>query len=241
MNKLYIVEKDKEMKTTFSRSRAKGYKAVKVDSGVEPMKPIKLETEGNDLVIKNVSDDGSGDEVYMIPCKEFGLVDYPNTTAKVSVILCDDGWMLVTLLKGAIVINLDDSLLMPTVDCEEPAVVKDAIKWVNINDILSYMSYWSEGKFPYDYEWVFELAGGVVNGMGNYKIHPVKEELVDISQGYIAQYEQSRQHKEDAKKAKSFMNAVMASTQDTGVEFDDDDEDDYFDEDEDEEYEEVDW
>lgn len=240
MNKLYIVEKDKELKRSFARTRAKGHTAIEIAEGVEAMKPIAMKTVDNKLVVEAVEDDGSGEEVYMIPCKEFGLVDYNNTKAKVSVILCDDGWMLLTLLDGAIVINLDDELLMPTVNCDAPDVVKDDIKWVNINDILSYMTYWKEGKFPYEYEWVFELAGGNINGMSNYKIHPVKEELIDISQGYIAQYELEKQNKEDVKRTQALMNTIVASNMSDGVEFDeDDDEDEDYDDDDD--YDEGDW
>jgi hypothetical protein len=233
MQKVFIANEDFEKE--YSRSRAKGHTSIKVDDDVAVSDSIRIVTEGTTLAIKK-DNEGSGDEVFTIPCKEFGLTNYGDVSAKISVIFCDNGWMLVTLLQGALVLNLDGSLLMPTVgDVASTKVVKEDIFWVDAEKLLSYSKYFSDtqARFIYDIEFVFEVSGQYINGMTNFSLKPFHDEDVDLSLGYIAQYEQALENKKNAKDAKKMVSAMLNKSNSEPLDFDDDDE--YVDEDYEEE------
>lgn len=240
MKKLFI--SDEGFERVFDRSRAKGHKRLLIEDDVEVMSPVEFVTQDTDLVMKK-TDDSDEQEVYTMLCKEFGCVGLTTDfRSKISVIFLDDGWMLVTLLHGALVMNLENQLLMPTVgdDFKTPAVVPDDVCWVNANDLLEYGKYFGvKCQFMFDVEFTFLVGGDKINNMRNFSIRAISDEDVDLSLGYIAAYEQKMKAKEDMRETKKIMEATLgagSSFEDT-YEFDDDDEEkDYEDEDETDEY-----
>lgn len=235
MKKLFVANEGFEKE--YTRRRARGHKRLIISDDVEVVQPVTLHTDGTDLVVSR-ADDSDDSEVYTMLCKEFGLVGgATGFKNKISVIFCDNGWMLVTLLHGALVMNLDDQLLMPTAgdDFTNPKVVKEDICWVNADNLLEYGKYFGlKGQFMFDFEWVFTVSGDKVGGLRSFKITNEKEEDIDISLGYFAQYEQQIQNKKDAKEANSLMRNIFHSDRNSSYEFDEDEYDeDSYDEDDD--------
>lgn len=201
MSKYFI--SDKGFAHEISRERALGYKRVVIDDDVGVAAPFQFVTRDRDLAIELAEEDGE-QAVYTMLCKEFGLVGgNKGFTNKISVIFCDNGWMLVTLYNGALVMNLDDRLLMPAVGVDKtPKVVQNDILWVDAEKLLAYGKYLDNvGLFMYDHEFFLELSGDNNNGMGSFKFRNLADETIDISLGYIAVYEQQQQKKAEAREA----------------------------------------
>lgn len=243
MQKIFLASG--EFTKRHSRSKAYGHKNLVIEDGVGVMSPVRLHTEGTDLVMSAVEDDGT-EEVYIVLCKEFGLAGYnKGIKSKISVTHLDNGWMLVTLWSGGLIIRLDDKIVMPTVDeYEIGGVVEEDIFWVDSNRLMGYRQYMGDkGNFIYDYEFMLMLKGGVHSGMSSFSLGRVDAEDIDLSLGYIAQYEQQKQMKKEAKEALAYKESIFAKA--TGTDggtsymFDDDDEfedEDDFDDDEDDDY-----
>lgn len=241
MKKLFIA--DEGFERVFKRSRAKGHKRLVINDDVSIMSPVEFTTQDTDLVMQAV-EDSEEQEVYTILCKEFGCVGLTTDfRSKISVIFLDDGWMLVTLLHGALVMNLENQLLMPTVgdDFKTPAVVPEDICWVNADNLLEYGKYLGvKGQFMFDVEFTFLVGGDKINNMRSFSIKPITDEDIDLSLGYIAAYEQKMQAKEAVRETKKVMKAVFAkeSVEEDDLDYGDEDEDEdgYEDEDESDEY-----
>jgi hypothetical protein len=231
--KLFVADENHE--AVITRSRAKGHKRLVIDNNVEIVKPIELKTDGTDLVASR-TEETDDNEVYTILTKEFGLVSGATGLENdISVILCDDGYMLVTLYKGAIAINIGGQLMMPVAgDVKAPSVVESDILWIDADRILEYGKYFgTKGNFMFDFEWRLLLRGDRVNGLTNFHLQHLADKDIDLSLGYFAQYEQNIQLKEQAKEAKNLVRDILQTGSGTSYEFDDDDFD-YEDDEEDE-------
>ena len=238
MNRIFLA--DSEITTNeFSRKRAMGHKCIMLDKEVVSCGNIQVVTEGTNLVVKPTEKVEGDIEAYTFMCKEFGLVDYDAET-KISVVFCDNGWMMVTLLAGSLIMYIDGQLLMPAVG--EPStktVVKDDIYWVNEEQLLGYGKYMSEFKerYMYDYEYVFKLSGHIINGMSSFKLFLQPDEDIDLSLGYIARLEQEKKARNEAKQAKALEKQFATFTpQDNAVEFDLEDMDDEEEEEDEDDY-----
>lgn len=232
-----LVCENEDFKRVISRNRAKGHKNFIVEDDVKVFDSIEFKTDGDNLVMKKSDVEAGDDPMYTILCQEFGLVC--NGTKmfdnEISVIFLDEGWMLVTLIKGAIVIKIDGKLMMPSRGVDKiPSVIEENICWEDETHLLSFSRHWkgARSSFPYDYELNFVIGGNVTGGCSNMHIKPLGDRDIDISLGYIAQWEKEQALKEEArstkKLAKLFTPTPAVSSQ---MEFDDDD-DDYEDEEE---------
>lgn len=212
MNKLFFA--DKGFSREIMRDRAKGYKRIMIDDALEMAAPFSFETQGTDLVaVPTEPADGVG-EVFTFLCREFGLVGGDKgLRSKLSVIFCDNGWMLVTLHHGSLVVTLDGQLMMPQVgeDVEAVRVIPDNVLWVNADKLLGFSKYLeNKGQFMYDFEFMFELGGDNTKGMGQFLFRCLHEETIDISLGYVAQYEQNLVKRAEAQEAKKKYAQVAA-------------------------------
>lgn len=213
MNKLFIA--DKGFNREIARTRANGYKRIVISEDVEMAMPFQFQTDGTDLVAVPVEAAEGEPECYTVLCQEFGLVGgHQGYKSQLSVIFCDNGWMLVTLYHGGLIMNLDGRMLMPTVgdDIVTPKVVRDHILWVDAEKLLAYSKYLNDkGYFMYDYEFMLELSGDNTRGMGSFNFRSIDGETIDISLGYIAQHEQNRIKRAQAYEAKKTMAALQSS------------------------------
>lgn len=245
MNKLFIADRD--FSREIPRTMAHGYKSVVIAEDVNIGVPFEFQTVDNeasaDLAAVAVEPVENAGECYTILCREFGLVNgSKGDRSKVSVIFCDNGWMLVTLYHGCLVMNLGDQLLMPMVgdDVQQPQVVNDQILWVNADKLLGYKAYIGDrGYFMYDYEFMLVLGGDNLRGMGNFMFKHLEDEDIDISYGYIAQHEQNKVKRAQAWETKRMMAAVFGGGSSSGpMEFD---ESGHYPEEEDEDDSGVEW
>lgn len=225
MNKLFIADRD--FSREIPRTCAHGYKSITIDPDVQLAAPYEFQTDGDTLVAMPVDAAEGEVDCYTMLCSEFGLIGgSTGARSQVSVIFCDNGMMLVTLYHGCLVMNLDDQLLMPIVgnDVVQPKVVKSQIMWVNADKLMGYKQYLGEkGYFMYDYEFMLELGGDNIKGMGNFIFRQIDGETIDISRGYIAQYEQNQIKKQEANEAKKLAAVALNYRPSGQMEFDEPD------------------
>lgn len=208
-----------------SRKRAAGYKKIIIDDSVVQPCAVDFVTEGDTLRImgKPIEEDGE-EPFYIILTKEFGVVgEASKFSSKISIIYCDNGWMLVTLMDGALILNLMNQLLAPCVNTEElPPFSEDNIYWVTEETMLSYAKYWDDkSTYPYDFEFVFVVKGGVVRNMHTFNVSHIGDEDIDMSLGQFALQQQRLMMRQQAKEAKKISSMIGSST--STMDWDDDD------------------
>lgn len=236
MKQMFVV--DGNFERSITRERAKGYKNLVFADDVEHASYIDITTEGNNLVVNSVEDnENDSEEVYTMLVKEFGLFGLSSgLKSRLSVIFLDNGYMLVTLYKGAIITYLNGEICIPNVEQDKfPNFAMDDIYWVNQETLLSYAKYMGEkGNFLYDFEFHYLLGGEIKNGLSNFSFKLLGNDDIDISLGYYSAYLQTLEKKEDARATKKLANVIKQSIShdDEFDDFDDDDdEDDVFDDD----------
>lgn len=222
----------------FTRSSCHGYKVLKIAEEVEMASPLEFVTENENELVLRVAEESDDNAEYTFICDEFGLYDYKNKggmSAKVSVIFCDDGKMLVTLHQGTLILNYEDNLIQPVVGVEDcPRVVADDIYWVNADILLSNKAYFGDTirqVHTQDFEYMFTLSGGKTNGCSSFKLKCHRDEYIDLSLGHVAIMEEEEKKKEEAKRAKQMLKmSVPVMETSSGLDLDD-----VFDDDEEEE------
>ena len=227
---------------TISRSRAKGYKSLKIDDDIEQFSKYEIVTEGDTLRMKKVETDEDPDS-FTILCKEFGLDDMKtNFDSKISVIFLDNSYMLVTLHSGAFCVNIEDEngnlkLTCPNIGVEEfPEFNPDSLLWVDMERIMSFSNFMTDSKnlFLYDFEFFF-MVGGHDNGNQSFRLRLMKDSDIDMSFGAYANYLEQREKHKEFNSANKIINAISKASSDSAMEFDDSD-DDYEDWEEDDDY-----
>lgn len=208
------------------RSRAKGYKSIVIDESATPPSSISFESDidSSTLILKGseISDETAEAE-YTILCKEFGLFGYSaKFVSNISVIFCDNGWMFVTLHKGALAINLFDDVKVPVVGYTEvPRCDLQTINWVDAEVLLGYVSYLGDkGNFSQDFEFGFDISGSKINGMKSIKVKHIAEQDIDISLGVFAKEQEAQEMKAQVKRVKEIQNMVFSSGTIADLEFD---------------------
>lgn len=197
---------------TVTRKKALGHKTFEIAADVNVMDAVELVTEGDKLVCRrDVNTAEDDEENYIILTKSFGLLGINDKLAsKLSIILLDDGWALVTLHTGGIVVNLDGNDMMPTVGDFECRGGTENIMWLDSHFLLEYSKYLkTKGGFMYDFEFVLSLSGGIYGDGGSMKVVFIRDEDIDLSQGYFAQWEQRQKQKEQARAAKSLFSVIQ--------------------------------
>lgn len=229
--------------TIINRKKCHGYKHIKFDEGVETGSVITMETEDDTLLIKATGEQPVVGTQYTFLTREFGLYG-GDLTAKVSIIFCDDGLMLVTLKEGSILITHEDQILQPAVGGDTyPPVYTDEILWVNADTLLSGKKYFGDDLQQVhwqDFEYVFTLSGGIKNGLRSFKCKHHYAEYIDLSLGYIDEMHKVIEKRQEAKSAKNMMDMFQKAPS-TGFVFDDDDEEDYSYEDDDDDADAMDF
>ena len=145
--------------------------------------------------------------------------------------------MLITLYRGAVVINLNDKLMMPSRDVTTlPKFNESEVLWVDKDLLMRYSQYMNDKSlFAYDFEYMVELSGALISKLTSFKFKHIDNEDIDLSLGKFAQYLQALQVKEEAKRAKKLQEQFAKASTSSSFEFEDDDEEDSYDEDYDDE------
>lgn len=216
-----------------SRSKSHGYKYLKFSDEVETGSVIKLETEDDNLAVKVTGEQPVNGTYYTFLTKEFGVYG-KDIKALVSVIFCDNDWMLVTLKEGTILINHEDQILQPAVGEDAyPPVYADEIVWINAETLLSYKNYMKDelqkGHWQ-DFEYTYTVAGGIKGGLQSTTIKHHETESIDLSLGYIDELRKKLEKREEAKSARNMLD-MFSNQSSSGMQFDFEDEDEPYEED----------
>lgn len=229
----------------FTRKHARGYKKIVLADDVNMPCALDFQSDIENGILNITKLDCTADEpdAYTILCKEFGLIgENIKFSSDISVIFCDDGWMLVTLHTGGLVLNLEDRLLFASLHITDaPVFDEDRILWVNADMLKEYSKYWgNKSSFVYDFEMYFSVSGGNVRGCRSFRVKHVDEADIDLSLGVYAQYCKQLEAKEQlasARKMLSFLNNGTSSLEfedseeeEDGYEDDEYDDDEYEDE-----------
>ena len=217
-----------------SRSKAKGHTRLLIDKDVKSFGRYEMKTVGTDLVISAIESDEEPTSFTFL-CKEFGVDEGKRFDSDISVIFLDEGYMLVTLKKGAIAFMIEDeegkiNPLAPSINIDSASIPKfkpDEILWVNIEKLMSFSRYFREFKpaFVFDFEFSFKV-GGSNAGTETFRFRSMSEEDIDISLGKYALYVDTKRKQQELKEASKLVKMFNNTGADSSLDFDDDEDDD---------------
>lgn len=229
--------KNNEEELVLTRSLSHGYKKAVISSELELGSEVCIFTDGNSLLFNK--EDGKFEflkDKLMFVCKEFGVTKESN--AKVSIIFCDNGEMIVTLHSGSVITMFDGKMVQPIVgDIEVSPVTPREVLWVNQDTFLGMKNYFGNeynNRYWQDFEYFFTISGGIDKAgcsFSNIKKHP--DEYVDLSLGYVATMQERDAERERQEADKKLAEIFTYNADNQNIEFEetDYDDDDYDDED----------
>lgn len=234
---------DDAMGRVISRRKALGCKSLVIADDVKSACEAETSIEGDKIVVKlaEVQEVANGEEPEMtLLLKEFGV--FGNITSELEVTLCDD-MMLITLVKGAIDIRINDQVMLASrgVDIETVTCQSlDSVVWIDAKRFLSFCKFWCGANKDYPYDYIFNVnVYGDGTGLESLCMKPTNKDafLFDISNGGLEKVEEARRLKQQIEDAKNMQRAIEQKANSYVPEMDDMDynPDDYLDEDEDEE------
>lgn len=188
-----------------TRSKALGYKTMQIAADVENGDEVDMGFSDDAIVINKsavqLSDKENENEeeaeISML-IKEFGV--FGGVHSQLEVTLCD-GAMLVTLVKGAIDINIDGQVMLASRGVSIDNICKQnssEIIWVGLQQLLRNCAFWcnANSEFPYDYVYMIDVCGDSTNGATVTMRPTVKDAfLIDISNGSFELLEKQREAK----------------------------------------------
>lgn len=198
-----------------TRSKALGYKTMQIAADVENGDEVDMGFSDDAIVINKsavqLSDKENENEeeaeISML-IKEFGV--FGGVHSQLEVTLCD-GAMLVTLVKGAIDINIDGQVMLASRGVSIDNICKQnssEIIWVGLQQLLRNCAFWcnANSEFPYDYVYMIDVCGDSTNGATVTMRPTVKDAfLIDISNGSFELLEKQR----EAKSQMELLNSMM--------------------------------
>lgn len=204
----------------FARTRAKGYKKLILDEGVDSGKTVdyKFADDGIHIVLAEEQEDmNSADTEYTFIIDKFGV--YGNISSDIEVLLCDEV-MMVTLKSGAIVINLNGNFMLVTRNVPDgslPAINPEKMYWVDTKGIRDNTAFWLHDLTPMADDFIVNLTckyqGGAdrkgvqTNGV-SLKPAPEDERFYDVSNGAVDVFLQNLVLQRQREEARSFMKKV---------------------------------
>lgn len=234
-------------KREFSRSQAKGFKTLKISEDFENGSTINF-SFGDDVINGNLAEIQETEDTaseYSFIVKEFGVFsDYPS---RLEVMFLDD-YMLVTLLEGAILINLGGEILTATNGIDDSTLPKptlNKIYWVKPDNLRTYARIWLGELKDFTDDFLISIVAKYSGGSDRYghangiNVSLYGENcLIDISNGAVDRYKNFLERQKVTQASKDFIKSVLApvsSSEDDFVynEDDYDDDENYDDEDED--------
>lgn len=158
---------------SYSRKAALGFKSLEIEEGVVSCNNCcGVFLEDDKLVCRereNPTVEEKNEMVFLLD--RFGVFgNFPN---KVEIILCD-GFLLVNLIKGAILVRVGDTYRIASKGIPESSIPKlnmKQVSWVNTGTILHNKVNWGKGcnAYPLDFTYSLTLLGGYVDEKGNTK------------------------------------------------------------------------
>lgn len=204
-----------------TRNKALGYKMMQVAADVDNGDEVDMAFSDNAIVISKSDTQLSGNEneneeeaeISML-IKEFGV--FGGVHSQLEVTLCD-GAMLVTLVKGAIDINIDGQVMLASRGVSIDNICKQnssEIIWVGLQHMLRNCAFWcnANSEFPYDYVYLIDVWGDSTNG-ATVSMRPTKKDafLIDISNGGLELLEKQR----EVKSQMELLNSMMGKKKST--------------------------
>ena len=208
---------------------------------------ISIVSNDDVLEVHKAEMSDTSETVYTFVTKEFGLHGSSHgVKSKIKINFCDNGYMIVTIYDGSIIIKRGDDLLNASLNTSQSlSVDTQNILWVSAEDILSNLKFIDgfKGTYTQDFEYMLEVSGELKNDLRNFHMRVLKDETIDISGGIISMMEERLRQKEEAIRIQQGINSVLNQSLSSSVDDDDDDyDDDYDDDDYDEDdYEDYDY